>query len=79
MKPRSQPKPDQRAPRLLGSIRADEAMPSAEFRRRFGISDKAWRAMLRRGLKAAECGKIKVVIGSDALDFFRRLADGEGQ
>lgn len=66
---------ENRPARNLGSIRADEAMPSEEFRRRFGMSDKAWRAMLRRGLRAVPCGKIKVVMGSDALDFFRRLAE----
>jgi len=71
-------KPDRPAPRPLGSIRGDEAMPSEEFRRRFGMSDKAWRAMLRRGLRAIPCGKIKVVMGSDALEFFRSLGESEG-
>jgi hypothetical protein len=53
-------------------------MPSEEFRRRFGVSVKAWRSMLAHGLKAIPCGKIKVVLGSDAIEFFRTLA-GEGK
>lgn len=66
------------APRQLGSIRADEAMPSEEFRRRMGLTAKSWRAMLARGLRAVPCGKQKFVIGADALDFFRRIGSGEG-
>lgn len=74
-----QPITDRHAPRALGSIRIDEAMPSEEFRRRMGVSVKGWREMLRRGLRAVPCGKQKFVIGQDALDFFRKLAGSEGQ
>lgn len=72
--------PDNRpAPRPLGSIRADEVLPAELFRERMGISIKAWREMLRRGLRAVQSGKRQYVIGEHALAFFRKLADGEGQ
>ena len=61
--------------RILGSIRADEVMPSQEFRRRMGVSVKLWRSMLAHGLRAVPCGKQKFVIGQDVLDFFRKMAN----
>lgn len=67
------------APRALGSIRADEVQPAEEFCRRMGVSTKAWREMQHRGLRAIQCGKRKYVMGCDALDFFRRLGQAEGQ
>jgi len=39
-----------------------------------GLSTKAWRAMVARGLRAVQCGKQKFVLGQDALDFFRGLS-----
>jgi hypothetical protein len=53
-------------------------MPSAEFRRRMGVSVKGWRSMQAHGLRSIACGKQKFVLGSDALEFFRKLA-GEAQ
>ena len=41
-----------------------------------GLSTKAWRSMVARGLRAVACGKQKFVIGQDALDFFRGLGNG---
>jgi hypothetical protein len=63
------------SPRALGSVRADELMPSEEFRRRMGLGVKAWRQLLARGLPAVAAGKQRFVIGSDALHFFRRMAE----
>lgn len=69
------PRPDAPAPRALGSIRADEIMPSAEFRRRMGVGVRAWRELVRKGLPVIRCGKQCFVDGNDALQFFRK----EGQ
>ncbi len=62
----------------LGSVRADEVMPSAEFRRRMGVGVKGWRHMLRQGLRAVQCGRQQFVLGADAIEFFGRLATEEG-
>jgi hypothetical protein len=69
------PRPDARPQWNLGSVRSDEVMPSREFCRRLGVSAKAWRAMLQRGLKAPSCGKQRFVLGSDAVAFFANLAE----
>ncbi len=66
-------------PRALGSIRADELMPSAEFRRRLGLGMRAWRQLLARGLPTIRAGKQAFVDGAAALTFFRGLAETEGQ
>ncbi len=63
------------SPRALGSIRADEVLPAELFRERMGISVKAWREMLRRGLRAVQAGKRQYVLGEHALVFFRQLAE----
>jgi len=76
-RPRTDYGADRPAKVVLGSIRADEVMPAELFRPRMGISDKAWREMLRRGLRAVQVGKRQYVLGQDALAFFRRLSDGE--
>ena len=44
-----------------------------------GVETKAWREMQHRGLRAIQCGKRKYVLGQDAIDFFRRLAESEAQ
>ena len=62
------------AVRSLGSIRADELMPSEEFRRRLNIGVKAWRQLLLKGLPVIRVGKQCFVDGNDALQFFRSLA-----
>lgn len=72
-------KSERPAPRSLGSIRSDEVQPAEEFCRRMGVETKAWREMQHRGLRAIQCGKRKYVLGQDAIDFFRRLAESEAQ
>jgi hypothetical protein len=72
MKPRPDTTP---APRSLGSIRGDEVQPAELFRENMGISVKAWREWLHRGLRTVQAGKRQYVLGSDALAFFRKLAE----
>jgi hypothetical protein len=70
---------DRHAPGLLGSVRSDEVLPAELFRERMGVSTKGWREMRRRGLRAVQSGKRQYILGTDALDYFRRLAGSEGQ
>ena len=55
----------------FGSIAADEIMPAAEFRRRFGMGKKAWAALTAAGFPTIPCGRQKLVDGGAALAFFR--------
>ena len=65
-----------------GSIRADELMPLQEFCRRLRIGRKTWYSMRDAGLRSAEIGKQRYILGRDALEFFAGLAErqdrGEG-
>lgn len=61
-----------------GSIRADELMPLAEFCRRLRIGRKTWYRMKSAGLRSAEIGKQRYILGHDALDFFAKLAQRQG-
>jgi hypothetical protein len=50
-----------------------------EFGRRLGLGNRALCDAQRQGLRAVLFGRVKFIVGSDALDFFRRLAgDGNG-
>ena len=75
MKPRPDAPAPRPAPRALGSITADELMPSEEFRRRFGLGPRAWRQLLLKGLPVIRCGKQAFVDGAAALAFFRKMGD----
>ena len=73
---------DTPAPRQLGSISAGEVMPMREFGRRLDLHDKALSDAQKAGLRTICFGRCKFVLGSDALDFFKRLAErqaGGGQ
>ncbi|MFZ1934365.1 MAG: hypothetical protein WCB27_19785 [Thermoguttaceae bacterium] len=75
---------DKPAPRASGSIHADEVLSMAEFGRRLGFADKALSDAQKAGLRTIVVGRCKFILGSDALDWFRRLAeqqagDGDGQ
>ena len=60
--------------RTPGVIRADEAYSVAEFRRRAGLGDYAWR-QVRRQMRVVEVGKKRYVLGSDWLAYLSRIAD----
>jgi hypothetical protein len=47
----------------------------AEFGRRLGFADKALADAQRAGLRTILFGRCKFVLGSDALDWFRRLGE----
>lgn len=59
--------------RTPGVIRGDEAYTVAEFRRRTGLGDFAWR-QLRHELRVVEVGKKRFVRGTDWLEFLARKA-----
>ena len=60
---------------VCGSIRADEIMPLQEFCRRLQIGQKTWRSMKSAGLRSAQVGKQRFIVGRDAVEFFSRLVD----
>ncbi len=62
-------------PAVAGVVRADEVYRLAELKRRLGWQDHALRQARRAGLRLIPFGREKFALGSDVLDFFRRLAD----
>lgn len=69
---------DKKPPKPLGSIRADELMPWAEFGRRMNLAARALAAARRRGLRTILFGRNRYVLGRDALEWFDRLGDQQG-
>jgi len=68
-------RPLSKAPvRQLGSISADELLPMREFGRRLDLHDKCLSDAQKAGLRTIGFGRQKFVLGSDAIDFFRKLA-----
>ena len=63
---------------LLGSIRSDEILPAAELRRRLNWGRKTYSKALSDGLKVVRYGRVDYLLGNDVLDFFRKLAAGNG-
>jgi hypothetical protein len=57
-----------------GSVRGDEVLTLREFGRRLGLGKSALCDAQRQGLRAVLFGRVKFIVGSDALDWFRRLA-----
>lgn len=57
--------------RATGSIRADEALTLAEFRRRTKLGDWALRTLRRQGLRVVTAGGRRFVLGEDFLQFLR--------
>ncbi len=55
-------------------IRADEGYSVAEFRRRAGLGDYAFREVRRAGLRIIAIGKKRYVLGVDWLDFLAKEA-----
>jgi hypothetical protein len=58
-----------------GSIRADEVLLYSEAARRLGWCTKSRRFAKQRGLRVIRFGRWEFVLGSDVLDFFRKLAE----
>jgi hypothetical protein len=71
------PDPAPSAGRGGGSIRADELLPFSEAARRLGWCAKSRRFAQRDGLRVIRYGRFQYVLGTDLLDFFRRLAEGQ--
>ncbi len=74
-------RPLEKSPVGRGSVRADEILTLREFGRRLGLASRALCDCQRSGLRTVLCGRVKFVMGADALDYFRRLAAaqaGEG-
>ena len=63
------------APIGQGSVRADEVVTLREFGRRLGFARRAMCDLQRQGLRTTLVGRVKIVLGEDALTFFRRLAE----
>lgn len=62
--------------RTPGVIRAEESYTVAEFRRRTGLGDYAWR-QVRRSLRVVEVGKKRYILGADWLALLSRIADSQ--
>lgn len=71
-------RPLDKAPRQLGSVSAGEIMPMREFGRRLDLADKCLSDAQKAGLRTIRFGRCKFVLGSDALDFFHKLAEQQG-
>jgi hypothetical protein len=69
---------DKPTPRPLGSIHRDEALPLAEFGRRMNLGNEALADAQRAGLRTILFGRVKYVLGDDALRWFQQLAERQG-
>ena len=58
-----------------GSVSRHEVMSLREFGRRLGLAKQALCDCQREGLRTVLCGRCKFVLGEDAIDFFRKLAE----
>lgn len=61
-----------------GSIDGNELLRLAELKRRLGWGEHAVRQARAAGLRLIAFGREKYALGSDVLDFFRRLAEEQG-
>lgn len=73
------PRPDTAGPHLsaVGVIRAGELYRLRELQRRLGWGEHALRQAKVAGLRIVRFGREGFVLGSDALDWFRKLADAQ--
>jgi hypothetical protein len=68
--------PNTIAPRPgTGSVAADEVLTLREFGRRLNLASRALCDAQKAGLPTILFGRCKYVLGSDALDWFRGLAE----
>jgi hypothetical protein len=59
----------------LGSVHRDEVLPLREFGRRMGLASRALADAQRRGLRTVLFGRVKFVLGADAMAWFASLAE----
>jgi hypothetical protein len=69
-------RPTNAQPVGCGSVRADEVLTLREFGRRLVLATRALCDAQRGGLKTILVGRVKFVLGSDALDWFRQQQGG---
>jgi hypothetical protein len=70
-------RPQEAPPRALGSVSAGEVMPMAEFGRRLNLKNQALADAQRAGLRTILFGRCKFVLGTDAIEWFRRLGEAQ--
>ena len=58
-----------------GSVNRDEILTLREFGRRLNLASPALADAQRQGLRTTLFGRVKFVLGQDALDWFHRLAE----
>ena len=58
-----------------GSVSADEIVTLREFGRRLGLASRALCDAQKAGLKTALVGRVKFVVGADAVEWFRKQAE----
>lgn len=63
------------SPRTPGVIRESESYTVAEFRRRAGLGDFAFREVRRAGLRIIAVGKKRYVLGKDWIAFLNDHAE----
>ena len=73
------PRPESPSPRALGAVSAHEVLPMREFGRRLGLASRALADAQQRGLRTILFGRMKYVLGSDALQWFRCLAEQQAK
>ena len=71
-------RPESPVPRALGSISVGEVIPLREFGRRLGLASRALADAQRKGLRTILFGRCKFILGADALAWFQRLAEQQG-
>jgi hypothetical protein len=70
------PRPATSTPRPgCGYVSAHEILTIREFGRRLNLASRALADAQRQGLHAITFGRVKFVLGSDALAWFRSLAE----
>ena len=72
------PLPEKQA-RTLGSIRGDSIYSLRQFGRELDLHDKCLSDAQKAGMRTIIFGRQKFVLGSDAIDFFQRLAQQQGK
>ena len=68
-------KSKQNPPTGYGSVRSDEILTLSECKKRLGWGHKSVATAKRVGLRVVPLGRQKYVLGSDVLEFFRKLAE----
>ena len=73
-------RPADKAPTIgRGSVSANEVITLRECGRRLGFASRALCDFQRQGMRTILAGRVKLVLGSDLLDFFQRLAERQAE